>query len=53
MERRVEGAIEMSCDAGIDILVEINFVLVYFADFLLTLEQIKGEKFGIVVLWIG
>lgn len=53
VERRVEGAIEMGSDAGIDVLVEVDLVLVDFTDFLLALEEVEGEKFGIVVLGVG
>lgn len=43
VERGVEGAIEVGGDAGVDVFVEVNFVLVDFSEFLLALEQIEGE----------
>lgn len=53
MERGVEGAIEMGSDAGIDVLVEVNFVLIDLAYFLLALEEVEGEELSIVILGVG
>lgn len=42
----------MSRDAGVDVFIKIDFVLVDFSYLLLGLEELEGEQLGVVVLGV-
>lgn len=43
----------MGGDAGVDLFVDVDLVLVDLADLLLPPEELEGEEFGVVVLGVG
>lgn len=48
-----ESPVEVGGDAGVDGLIQVNLVLVHLAHFLLALEHLQGEEFGVIVLGVG
>ena len=53
VEPGIEGPVEVGGDAGVDLFVDVDLVLVDFPEFLLPLEELEGEQFGVVVLGVG
>lgn len=53
VEGRVEGSVEVGGNAGIDIFIEVDFDLLNLSHFLLLLEQLQSQQFGVVVLGVG
>ena len=52
IEVGVEGSVEVSGNGGVDVFIEINLVLIDLANFLLPLEQLQGEEFGVIILGV-
>ena len=49
----IEGPVEVGGDAGVDLFVDVDLVLVDLADLLFPPEELEGEEFGVVVLGVG